>query len=63
MACHFRDIFRHKVEERVTSKMHPLLPNCSEELCKVIDALTDCRLPDHSSILLLPKAFREIPVI
>lgn len=61
--CHFRDIFEHKVEEKVTSEMQPQLPNCSEELCKVIDALTDCRLPNRSLTLLLPKAFQAIPVI
>lgn len=50
-----------KVEEKVTSKMHP--SNCSKEPCKVIDAVTDCRLPNRGSPLLLPKAFRAIPVI
>lgn len=44
-ALHF---FRLKVEVKVASKMHPLLPNCSEELCGVIDALSDCRLPNST---------------
>ncbi len=48
-ALSFQRHLRHKVEDKVTSKMHPLLPNCSEELCKVTDALADYRLPNHST--------------
>lgn len=44
------------MEEKVTSKTHLLLPNCSEELRTVTDALADCRLPNPNPTQLLPKA-------
>ena len=57
------DIFTNNVLKKVTSKMKPLLPYYSQELCRVTIALIDCRLPSRSSTQLLPTAFRAVPVI
>lgn len=61
----FQTFLRQKVEERVTSKMHPLQPNCLKSSGKSHMLSLDCRLPSHSFVQNSFKrgAFRAIPVI